>query len=123
MSEQAALDFISVPIFRQLARHEFVLRKVMEHGEKFRYLDVEWLQKNWPIWEAFEAQANRVWLAGRRHFGARRIGEFLRYETALRDTAGDGLKVNDHLWPDAARLYVALNPDRVDLFEFRARPS
>lgn len=123
MSEQVGFDFISAPTYRQLARHEFVLRKVQEHGDKFRYLDIDWLQKNWPIWEAFDAQATRVWLAGRRHFGARRIGEFLRYESALREVDSDGFKCNDHLWPDAARLYVILNPERADLFEFRGRPS
>lgn len=122
MSEQLAIDFISAPAYRQLARREFVLRRLVELGDRFKYVSVDWLQKNWALWEAFEHEANRVWNAGRRHFGARRIGEHIRYETALREH-GEPLKANDHIWPDFSRLYVALHPDRKDIFELRGRAS
>lgn len=124
--DQVNLDFDrpaqhAPEVYRQIARRQFVLRRIVESAELFRYLDSGWMEKNWPVWDAFEAQANRVWAAGRKHFGARRIGEFIRYETALQEVDGDGLKVNDHIWPDFARLYVALNPEREDIFEFRGR--
>lgn len=118
---QAAFDFVSAPAYRAVARREYVLRKLLEHRDRFKYVDVAWLQKNWAIWEAFEYQATRVWNAGRRHFGARRIGEHIRYETALAAEPSDGFKVNDHVWPDLARLYVVVWPERDELFEFRGR--
>lgn len=77
----------------------------------------QWLADNFHIWKAFEREADRVWARGRAHYSARTIGEFIRHETALREDGGE-FKVNDHAWPDCARLYTLLNPDR-KLFEFR----
>jgi hypothetical protein len=82
----------------------------------FRADFADWLQENWPIWKAFEREANAVWRNGRRHYSARTIGEYLRHETALRE---DGeWKINNNIVPDMARLYGLMYPER-DLFEFR----
>lgn len=77
-----------------------------------------WLLENWAIWKAFERRADRLWNAGQRHAGARMIGETIRYLTSLRerDTI---FKVNDHAWPNCARLYMQLHRERT-LFETRS---
>jgi len=68
-------------------------------------------RQRYPIWKAFEREANAVWRNGRRHYSARTIGEYLRHETALRE---------DGEWKitDMARLYGLMYPER-GLFEFR----
>lgn len=82
----------------------------------FRADFAAWLRENWPIWKAFEREANAVWRNGRRHYSARTIGEYLRHETALRE---DGeWKINNNIVPDMARLYGLMYPER-GLFEFR----
>lgn len=77
-----------------------------------------WLLNNWSIWKFFERRANRLWDVGVRRAGARTIGETFRYITMLREPGG-GHKVNDHRWPDCARLWMVLNPKRRGFFEIR----
>src|SRR6185437_6901071 len=120
MSEQASLDFVSAPAYRQVGRRQYVLRKVFEHRERFRADFPGWLERNMHLWECFEREANLVWAAGRRHYSSRTLWEVMRHETGLRDTAGD-FKVNNNYAPDVARLYLVLNPDRKDFFETRGR--
>lgn len=107
-------------IYRHVARSEFVLLKVCELGTDLRYVNVEWMRSNWAIWLAFETEANTVWQHGRRKWGARWIGEHIRRETLLSEAEGQ-FKVNDHIWPDLARIYLALNPERDGFFEIRGR--
>jgi hypothetical protein len=122
---QPALDFDrpaerAPEVYRHVARQEFVLLTVCTNAEAFKYVNVEWMRANWAVWEQFEREANTVWDTGRRRWGARWIGEHIRRETLLREV--DGLfKVNDHIWPDLARLYLALNPEREGFFETRGR--
>jgi hypothetical protein len=108
------------PGFRADVRREFVLRKALEAG--LRYVSSDWLHKNWAIWEAFEGEADARYGEGHRKWGARTIGEYIRRETRLRERAGS-FKVNDHIWPDLSRLWLALHPDREDFFELRGRES
>ena len=77
-----------------------------------------WLQDNFEIWKAFEAEANRIWQRGRAHYSARTIAEYLRHETALRQAGGE-FKLNNNVVPDLARLYSLMWPERRGLFEFR----
>jgi hypothetical protein len=79
-----------------------------------------YLLDNWAVWRAFEQTANALWERGILHFGARCIGEHLRYETALRERSGDW-KLNDHRWPDFARLWLLKYPLRVGFFETRVQ--
>ncbi len=90
---------------------------------KYRADFSDWLAKNYGVWIAFEAQADKVWTAGRRRYSARTIGEYLRHESAIREEPNAlGFKLNDHYWPDLARLYMDLHPDRDKFFELRVNP-
>lgn len=86
----------------------------------------EWLAdiKNWLVWSAFEYEANRAWEKRKGdpkpHYSARTIGEYLRHHTAMRDS-GSEFKVNDHAWPELARLYMLSHPERDGFFELRGR--
>jgi hypothetical protein len=118
VSEQLAIDFC-----RQVGRREYVLRKVLEQREIFRPDFYDWIKSNLHVWERFELEANRVRSAGRKHYSARTIGEVLRHESAL-VAANDGeWKLNDHRWPDLARLYMLLDKDREGFFETRGRAA
>lgn len=123
MSEQFPLDFVSAPAYRQVARREYVLRRVAENPTRFRADFAEWLRSNLHVWERFEREANAVWNAGRRHYSARTIGEVLRHETALQAQNDGEWKLNDHRWPDLARVYLLMNPDRDEFFELRGRAA
>jgi len=92
-------------------------------GAEYRRDFAEWLEANWHVWVAFEREANRIWERGRRHYSARTIGEYLRHESALRQAEDETpWKLNDHAWPDLARLYIAMYPLRSEFFELR-RPQ
>lgn len=92
--------------------------------ELFRSDFREWLERNFSVWEAFEREANKVWASGRRHYSARTIGEYLRHETLLREAPSDPkFKLNDHFWPDLARLHMLYHEEREGFFEFRSGVS
>lgn len=91
---------------------------------QFRPDFLEWLDKNYDVWLAFRREADRVWARGRTHYSARTIGEYLRHETALAEAPNRlQLKLNDHYWPDLARLYLCYHPDRPRFFERRSGQS
>jgi hypothetical protein len=96
-----------------------VLYVVTRQAWRFREDFALWLSENWAVWLRFEAEANAVYGSGRRHYSARTIGEYLRHETAVRSTNDGEWKVNDHRWPDLARLYLTLYPERGGFFELR----
>lgn len=88
-------------------------------GSQFRPDFSAWLLANQAIWLRFCAEAEKVWLRGRRHWSARTIVEYLRHETALQEV-GDGMfKINGNYVPDLARLYLLTYPERAELFETR----
>lgn len=93
--------------------------------ELFRKDFSEWIAKNIHVWEVFESQANVVWARGRTHYSARTIGEYLRHETLIaeRSVGVPAFKVNDHFWPDLARLYGCFYPERAGMFERRPGQS
>jgi hypothetical protein len=96
----------------------------MINGQPWRFRDdfPEWIEDNFTIWERFEREAHAIYNGGRRHYSARTIGEFLRHETALRSASDGEWKLNDHRWPDLARLYLMLFPERDGFFELRESP-
>jgi len=57
-------------------------------------------------------------VGGRRRFGARMIGERIRWYAAV-ETSGHDFKVNDHLWPFYARKFMADHPQHAGAFETR----
>ena len=77
-----------------------------------------WLDDNWAIWKRFEEEANHVWSTGRRRYSARTLIEFVRHETALRETHS-GYKVNNSFVPDISRLYALLHQEKAGFFECR----
>lgn len=96
-----------------------VMYVVTRQAWRYRPDFAEWVATNWHVWQRFEKEANKVYDSGRRHYSARTIGEYLRHETAT-TAANDGAwKVNDHRWPDCARLYLTLYPEREGFFELR----
>lgn len=103
-------------------RRRMAFMLVVSRQDSFRKDFMYWLSRNWHVWLAFEREANKVWESGRRHYSARTIGEFLRHQTAVRERDGEGWKINDHYWPDLARLYMLMYPDRLGFFERRTGP-
>lgn len=97
---------------------------IAAHPEQFTREFPDWLEENFPIWERFSIEADKIWASGRTHYSARTIGEFLRHETAVRESPNyHGFKVNDHAWPSLARLYMLVNPERAGFFERRVGQS
>lgn len=79
-----------------------------------------WLHDNWNIWLRFEFEAGKLRDRGRKHYSARTIGEYIRHSTALREKKPT-FKVNDHAWPDCARLYMEVHPGAAGFFDLRGR--
>ena len=132
MTAKHAQAFQHLPLFdepqpwqTQIYRRRLVLEVIAQAKEgQFRPDFRNWLQQNFVVWEAFEAEADRIWNRGRRHYSARTIGEWLRHETAAREGPNEhGWKLNDHAWPDLARLYMLVHPERSGFFERRTSPA
>lgn len=77
-----------------------------------------WVDENWHIWSDFERRANEI-ARFRSHYGARRIVEAMRHDSAIREQ-GDGWKINGNYVGDMSRLYMVLHPAHVGLFETRS---
>ena len=103
-----------------MSRFNVALILVKSKPEYFRPDFALWLTENFEIWEAFEREANRVWIIGRHHYGANTIIEYLRHETMLTDKQAE-FKMNDRWTSSIARLYALMHDDRAELFEFRQR--
>lgn len=112
------------PFLTDIYRKRMVLMMICTHADWFRNDDLDWVTRNYHVWEAFEREANKVWDRGRRHYSARTIGEYLRHESTLREDENEhGWKINDHAWPSLARLYVLMHPERFCFFERRPGTS
>lgn len=105
---------------RPIDRKPEVLLTITLSEDKYRPGLREWVDENWSIWLRFEFEADKVRERGRRHYSARTIGEYIRHSTALKEKGG-AFKVNDHIWPDLARLYLTLHPSAQGFFELRGR--
>lgn len=115
--------FVAAHVHNEIERRESVLRKVEGQAFRFRPDFAEWLPKNYAIWERFEREANTMYLSGRKHYSARTIGEYLRHTTSLESNDDGEWKLNDHRWPDLARVYLMLYPERDGFFELRGRAA
>lgn len=130
MTGAASIAQAPLPLFgptqpwqTEIYRRRLVFTLVVAHAPKFRRDFAQWLEANYTAWQAFEREADRIWNAGRRHYSARTIGEVLRHESALREKPNEhGWKLNDWWWPDLARLYMLMHPDRDKFFERRVSP-
>jgi hypothetical protein len=83
----------------------------------FRRTFHNWLNDNWHIFEAFAEQADKAWNLGYRHYGGRRITEWLRHDTAMKQL-DESFKISDHATPDMVRLYVLFHPNRLEAFKY-----
>lgn len=94
----------------------------LKRANAFRVDLYDWLldARNVAVWRMFEGEANRLWIGGRKHYSARTIGEWIRHNTLAADASID-FKVTDWMWPDMARLYMLLYPNRAGFFETRGR--
>lgn len=71
------------------------------------------------VFELFKRFAESALENGRRRrFGARMIGERIRWYTAI-ETSDEEYKVNDHFWPYYARLLMLTDDRFTDFFERR----
>lgn len=105
-------------------KKERLLMIVKNSPEDYRMNFLDWMPDNWHIIVAFFVEANRVWNSGRRHHSARDLCAHLRHETALYEAQNrvvnpKGFKINNNVSPSLARLYVAIYPERANLFEMR----
>ena len=96
---------------------------LVEASDRFRPDFLPWMRENFHIWERFRDEADKIRTTGRAHYSARTIGEWMRHETVLRERSVSAVAwtINDHVWPDLARLYMALNPKAAGFFELRGR--
>jgi hypothetical protein len=93
---------------------------LVQASDRFRHDFYHWMADNFHVWVRFREEADKIRATGRLHYSARTIGEYLRHETALREASGVW-KINDHVWPDMARLYMVLEPRAKGFFELRGR--
>lgn len=99
---------------------EMVLEAVGLSAQRYQPGFQVWMKENFHIFKRFMDEADKIRATGRAHYSARTIGEFLRHQTALREKGGQ-FKVNDHAWPDLARLYMTMRPEAAGFFELRGR--
>ena len=95
-------------------------RIVIGHYAKyFRPEFMAWLAENWHVYKAFEAAALHLIDAGREHFSARSVVHEIRHYSNIAEKNDLGLKINNNLSPDLARVFVILHPERAGFWEFR----
>lgn len=92
--------------------------QVLLHREMFWPDFYDWLNKNFPIYEEFDAEATKIRSLGKSTYGHRTIWEHIRHETTLREVDSE-FKMNDHYTKSCARLYLMLHPDAKQFFRFR----
>lgn len=75
---------------------------------------------NPEVWTLFERFALEAADAGASRIGARLVWERLRWEGLVRATrGGEPFKLNDHLVPFYARLFLQRHPEHAGLLETR----
>lgn len=92
---------------------------VQDNPAAFRPDFTQWLADNPHIWIEFVRQADAVRARGRKHYSSRTIVEVIRHESVLRQTPIGEYKINDHVTPDLARLYILFRPEAYGFFELR----
>lgn len=81
-----------------------------KHSNVFLIDMVSWLESpvNFAVWSSFVSRANTKVAQNYKKYSARTIGETMRRESSLSDSGID-FKLNDHLWPELARLYMLVH--------------
>jgi hypothetical protein len=123
VSEPLALYGAPQSWLTALYRKKYAFHVVVAEQRYFRVDFMDWLVTNWHVWLAFEHEGDRIWARGCRHYSARTIGEYLRHMTAVREGPNQyDFKINNTVFPDLARLYILMHPDRDGFFERRVNP-
>ena len=102
--------------------HAAQQRELTFDRSQYRPDFAEWLIANMHIWQRFCAEADKVWQRGRRHYGGRTIFEYIRHETALKESDSQ-FSLNNNFAPDCVRLYQETYPERASLFSTRLMPG
>lgn len=80
----------------------------------------EFHRANPQVFDLFRRFALEARREHRGQFGARLIGERIRWYTQVETQSADGFKLNDHYWPYYARLLMAIHPEEfAKFFELR----
>lgn len=97
-------------------------RVVLQNRRAFRAGFEDWLWDNVTLQRAFDAEALKVAAAGRAHYSAYTIAEYLRHSTAFFER-GLEFKLNNSWVSSMARLFSCMHPQHRRLFETRALTS
>lgn len=97
---------------------EFLLSEGIE--EKTAEAFFAWHLKNPVVWTMFESEALRLIAAGKRHWGAKALAEWIRYQRATTEGGqfGDYSVANNYV-AYYARIFAFKYPQHKDFFEFR----
>lgn len=74
--------------------------------------------ENPGVWRLFVRFAEEALQARRTYFGARIIGERIRWYTMI-ETTGSEYKLNDHIWPYYSRLLMSVDGRFDGMFSMR----
>lgn len=70
------------------------------------------------VYELFSDYAFQAINKGRKHYSSRTIIELIRWHNDI-ETNDQDFKINDHVVPYYARLFMHLNPEHEGFFELR----
>jgi hypothetical protein len=74
-------------------------------------------------YDLFKRFAHELYEKGVRRYGARSIGEHMRWHYAVNQARDGGFKLNDHCWPRYARMLMAEDARFRQFFEVRERAA
>ena len=81
--------------------------------------EFEWFHNENPhIYDLFKKFARQAQTNGRSYFGARSIGERIRWYVNV-ETTDPEFKINDHFWPFYVRLLIQEDPSFATFFRQR----
>ncbi|MAS98849.1 MAG: hypothetical protein CMF29_08040 [Kiritimatiellaceae bacterium] len=78
----------------------------------------EFHKANPHVYNLFCDYANKAIASGRKHYSARTIIELIRWHNDIETTESD-FKINDHVVPYYARLFMHYHPEHKGFFELR----
>lgn len=84
---------------------------------------LEFHRENPQVYLLFLSFANEARKAGAQKFGARLIGERIRWHCKVEARGYAQYKLNDHYWPYYARLAMLKNPELSFFFETRNKDN
>jgi len=80
----------------------------------------EYHAANPHVFDSFRKAAYKLKAAGREHFGAKCIMEYIRFQTAVSGADFDGFKINNNFTSRYVRLLEHEDPEFIGFFQKRA---